>query len=329
MTTTPATLSSRTRSEIASQPDLWEQALGIALAGVDGLPVLGERVLVLGCGTSYYVGTAYGSLRESAGLGPTDALIASELPPVLRPYDRVIAISRSGTSSELLDAVRTVRAQQPTVPVTALLGEQGTPLADLATTVVDLSFADEQSVVQTRFPTTQLVLLRAALAQQEAEADPKVERAAYRTTALDELKELPERAREALNTPLPDTGIRQLVILGSGWGTAIAEEAALKVREAAGAWTESYAVGEYRHGPIATSGPGTLVWGLGRLPDDIVEAVAATGGSTEHGCGEPLVELVRLHRYAVQLATEAGRDADHPWFLSRSVVLPPQSAGAS
>jgi len=216
-----------------------------------------------------------------------------------------VAISRSGTSSELLDAVRRVRAEQPGTPVTVLLGEQGTPLSELATTVVDLSFADETSVVQTRFPTTQLVMLRAVLA---GGRDP-------------DLTGLPQAARTALHDPLPPTGIRQLVVLGHDWGTAIGQEAALKVRESAGAWAESYAVGEYRHGPIATSGPGTLVWGLDRLPEDIAEAVRETGGTVEHGCGEPLVELVRLHRYAVELATENGRDADAPWFLSRSVVL--------
>ena len=45
------------------------------------------------------------------------------------------------------------------------------------------------------------------------------------------------------------------------------------------------------------------------------------GRCVEHGGGEPLVELVRLHRYAVELAAEAGRDADRPHLLSRSVVL--------
>lgn len=294
-----------TRAEIASQPECWQRALELAEAGVPGLPTAGERVLILGCGTSYYVGVAYSWLREAAGHGVTDALIASELPPHLRTYDRVVAISRSGTSSELLDAVRRVRAEQPGTPVTVLLGEQGTPLSELATTVVDLSFADETSVVQTRFPTTQLVMLRAVLA---GGRDP-------------DLTGLPQAARTALHDPLPPTGIRQLVVLGHDWGTAIGQEAALKVRESAGAWAESYAVGEYRHGPIATSGPGTLVWGLDRLPEDIAEAVRDTGGTVEHGCGEPLVELVRLHRYAVELATENGRDADAPWFLSRSVVL--------
>ncbi len=297
--------SGTTLAEIASQPDCWTRALELARAGVQGLPAAEERVLVLGCGTSYYVGVAYAWLREAAGHGATDALIASELPPNLRTYDRVIAISRSGTSSELLDAVRRVQAAQPGMPVTVLLGEQGTPLADLATSVVDLSFADETSVVQTRFPTTQLVMLRAALA---GGSHPELDR-------------LPHDALAALSAPLPPTGIRQLVVLGHGWGTAIGQEAALKVRESAGAWAESYAVGEYRHGPIATCGPGTLVWGLDRLPADMVDAVQDTGGTVEHGCGEPLVELVRLHRYAVALATENGRDADAPWNLSRSVVL--------
>jgi len=297
--------SQTTLAEIASQPECWQRALELAGAGVPGLPAAGERVLVLGCGTSYYVGVAYAWLREAAGHGVTDALIASELPPSLRTYDRIVAISRSGTSSELLDAVRRLRAEQPDAALTALLGEQGTPLAALASTVVDLSFADENSVVQTRFPTTQLVMLRAALA---GAGDPH-------------LAGLPQDARNALRDPLPPTGIRQLVVLGHGWGTAIGQEAALKVRESAGAWAESYAVGEYRHGPIATSGPGTLVWGLDRLPEDIAEAVRDTGGTVEHGCGEPLVELVRLHRYAVELATENNRDADAPWFLSRSVVL--------
>jgi fructoselysine-6-P-deglycase FrlB-like protein len=316
---TPEALSPRTREEIASQPGLWRRALAYADAGVPGMPAAGERVLVLGCGTSYYVGLAYATLREFAGLGETDSLIASEVPPRLRTYDRVIAISRSGTSSELLRAVEALRHQQPGVPVTALLGEQNTPLARLANDIVDLSFADEQSVVQTRFPTTQLVLLRGVLAAQAARAGTEDENL---RAPLAGLSDLPAAADAALAGDLPATGIRQLVILGSGWGAHIAEEAALKVRESAAAWTEAYAVGEYRHGPVATSGPGTLVWGLDELPGDIVDIVEASGGVVEHGCGEPLVELVRLHRFAVELAAEAGRDADRPQLLSRSVIFP-------
>jgi len=62
-----------TRAEIASQPECWQRALELAEAGVPGLPTAGERVLILGCGTSYYVGVAYSWLREAAGHGVTDA----------------------------------------------------------------------------------------------------------------------------------------------------------------------------------------------------------------------------------------------------------------
>lgn len=184
MTTTPGGASSQTLAEIASQPRMWQAAIDLGRTAPPGVPGPGERVLVLGCGTSYYVGLAYAEIRESAVFGVTDVLIASEVPPVFRPYDRVVAISRSGTSSELLDAVRLIAEQQPGIPVTALLGEQGTPLAALATDIVDLSFADEQSLVQTRFPTTQLALLRAAMAEQEPAG------AAYDRSPLDGLNQL-------------------------------------------------------------------------------------------------------------------------------------------
>jgi fructoselysine-6-P-deglycase FrlB-like protein len=291
------TTSTLTLAEIASQPETWERAIAQGSSPVDGLPAAGERVLVLGCGTSYYVARAYAWLREAAGDGITDALIASELPESLRPYDRVVAISRSGASSDLITAL----ARCTDIPVTVLLGEQGTPLASIADAVVDLSYADEGSVVQTRFPTSLLVMLRTSLGSPTGH--------------------LPEAARVALASELPTTDIDQLVVLGHGWGEAIATEGALKVRESAGAWAEAYAVGEYRHGPISVAGPRTLVWTLAPLSAELDSAIRQTGAQIEHGGDEPLTELIRLQRFAVALAARRGRDADRPHHLSRAVVL--------
>jgi fructoselysine-6-P-deglycase FrlB-like protein len=269
-------------------------------AGGLSFPAEGERVLVLGCGTSYYAGHAYALMREAAGVGVADALVASDLPPRLRDYDRVVAISRSGVSTELLEAVQRMAG----TPITAVLGEQGTDLADFADDVIDMSFAVDRSVVQTRFPTSFLAMARAALTGVDA---PQV-------------AGLPDLCRVALGSSLPDTDIRQLVVLGLGWSAPLAQEAALKVRESAGMWAEAYQMGEYRHGPISAAGSGTLVWGLVPLPDDLVEGIAATGASIEHGGAEPLAELVRIQRFAVALADRVDRDADHPLHLTRSVV---------
>ena len=68
-----------TAREVATQPEIWARALGADPESYAALPAEGTPVLVVGCGTSYYVGDAYARLRESAGLGRTRAVIASEL----------------------------------------------------------------------------------------------------------------------------------------------------------------------------------------------------------------------------------------------------------
>ena len=92
---------SETAQEVASQPDRWRRAVALAAGVAPVLPALGERVAVVGCGTSLYVARAYAGLREEAGQGETDAFPASEF-PAGRSYDRVVAISRSGTTSEVV-----------------------------------------------------------------------------------------------------------------------------------------------------------------------------------------------------------------------------------
>jgi len=301
VTDTSLTLGRITSQEIAGQPDCWIRAHEQGAGRTAGLPAAGERVLVLGCGTSYYVAGAYAWLREQSGQGVTDAQIASELPPVVRGYDRVVAISRSGTTTEVVQALGTLPAG---TPVTAVLGELGTPVGALATDIVDLSYADERSVVQTRFPTTLLTLLRTHLGM----------------TGQD-VAGLVEQARSALAEPTTTPAPRQLVVLGTGWAAALAQEAALKCRESAGMWAEAYATGEYRHGPISVAGPGTLVWALTPLTPVQVEAIEVTGATVREATRDPQAELIAVQRHAVAWAGSAGRDADVPAHLTRSVVV--------
>jgi fructoselysine-6-P-deglycase FrlB-like protein len=298
--TAALSLGAVTIAEIASQPELWEHALKTATEGVAGLPGRGERVLVLGCGTSYYLAAAYAWLREQSGAGVTDALIASEVPAITRDYDRIIAISRSGTTTEVIQALEALTG---TAPVTAVLGERGTPIEALADTVIDLGFADEKSVVQTRFPTTLLTLFRAHLGASDADI----------TTII-------AQARDALSAELSLEVPRQLVVLGTGWAGPLTQEAALKCREAAGIWAEAYVTGEYRHGPIGVAGPGTLVWAITPLTQLETDSIIATGADVRQGHDDPQAELVQLQRYAVKWASDNGRDADTPAHLSRSVV---------
>jgi fructoselysine-6-P-deglycase FrlB-like protein len=278
----------------------------------DVLPVRGERVAVIGCGTSWFVGQAYAALRERAGAGETDAFAASEA-PVGRRYDRVVALSRSGTTTEVVDLLRRFKGRVPTTVITA---DPATPVARLADHVAVLAFADEVSVVQTRFATTALAVLRAHLGEDLAGAIAD--------------------ARRAVVEPLPldVVGAEQHTFLGQGWTYGLAQEAALKMREAAGGWTEAYPSMEYRHGPISIATPGRVVWVFGTPPaglvEDItagtppaglVEDITATGAALVNDQLDPLADLVRAQRLAVAVASVRGLDPDHPRSLTRSVVL--------
>lgn len=298
-----AAAGSHIAAELTSQPDVWERVVAAVDDHRAALPGGGERVAVIGCGTSLFMARAYSALREAAGQGETDAFPASEY-RFGRTYDRVVAITRSGTTTEVVDVLTGLAAGRP-VRTTAITVDGASPAATVSSDVVELRLARERSVVQTRFPTAVLALLRSALG--------------------DDLGPVIESARSVLDTALPLTPgeQHQLTFLGSGWAAAVADEAALKCREAAGAWTESYPAMEYRHGPIAVSGEGTAVWLFGSAPVGLGVDVAAVGARFIDDDLDPMVDLVRAQRFAVALAEHAGRDPDHPRSLAFSVILEP------
>lgn len=292
--------------EIASQPSVWHRASDMAAGSGLALPQPGERVLALGCGTSWFVSQAYAALREDAGAGETDAATATELPPE-RTYDRAVVISRSGTTTEVIDALATLRERD--VPTTAITAVLGSPVAQLARRSLVLDFADERSVVQTRFATGALALLRAHLGE--------------------DLDRAISDAGAALADPLPVQPSRfdHFVFLGHRWTVGLAHEAALKMREAAQAHTESYPAMEYRHGPVSVAGPGSLVWVLGTPDPTIADDVRATGATVLEATFDPMAELLRIQRMAVSLSEARGLDPDHPRHLTRSVVLQQEGTG--
>lgn len=293
------TVASITAREIDSQPAVWARAMETPGDASTFFGRPGERVLILGCGTSAFVAESLAALREGAGLGLTDAAYASEWRPG-RTYDRVVVVSRSGTTSEVATALALVPAGVTTALVTAV---HGSPIEDAVTQTLVLEHADEASVVQTRFPTTVLVLGRLAFGAGLAGLVPQAER--------------------ALAAPLPFAPAEHdhFVFLGSGWTYGLAQEAALKVREAAQAWSESYPMLDYRHGPIAVAHPGTLVTILGPADPDLVGEIEATGAVVQSSDADPLVQLVQAQRLAVALAESRGLSPDTPRHLSRSVVL--------
>jgi fructoselysine-6-P-deglycase FrlB-like protein len=289
--------------EIATQPDDWERAVRRLDDVASHLPRPGERVATIGCGTSWFMGQAYAARREELGQGVTDAYAASEH-RLERGYDRVVLISRSGTTTEVMEVVEQLR--DAGTPHVSFVATAGTPVAERSDATVLMDDVDERSVVQTRFATTTLALLRASLGDDIA-------RAAAQARAV--LAEDPSTAYGAVVLA------EQLTFLGRGWSNGIANEAGLKLRESAQFWSEAYPAMEYRHGPISIASPGRAVWAFGEVPEGLPEQVRATGAHFEHRDLDPLADLVRLHRLCLAKADAAGLDPDAPRNLTRSIVL--------
>jgi fructoselysine-6-P-deglycase FrlB-like protein len=288
-----------TAREIESQPACWVRSIELLAQVGHLLPRSGQRVAVVGCGTSYYMAQAYAWLRQAGDDGPTDAFPASEMPSNRR-YDSIVAISRSGTTTEVARLLAGTDADR-TLAISAV---PGSPVVKAAGKSITLEFADERSVVQTRFATSVLALLRAHLGE-------------HLSVAVDQ-------AESAVTSGLPanPSGFDHFVFLGHGWTVGIANEAALKMREAAGAHTESYPAMEYRHGPISLAGPSTLVWILDSPDPAVADDVRSTGATVVTASLDPMAELVLIQRATVALALARGLDPDAPRNLTRSVVLP-------
>jgi fructoselysine-6-P-deglycase FrlB-like protein len=284
-------------AEIASQPDCWARALATSDEAAKILPGRGERVAVTGCGTSWHVAAAIAVAREEAGYGETDAFAASELP--VRDYDAVLAVSRSGTTTEVLDALQNVPSSVRKIGITA---DAFAPIRDAADQLLVLDYADEQSVVQTRFATTVLTLARANVGH--------------------DLAPVVEQAKAAVAAELDDRLVDRphYVFLGCDWATGVAREAALKVEEAGAAWSEAYPALEYRHGPVAAATEESVVWLLGVADDALVHDIRRTGATVVVAGRDPQAELVLVQRVAVATAQARGLDPDRPRYLTRSVV---------
>ena len=296
--------------EIASQPRAWRQAASIAATRAPVLPQSDESVALVGCGTSWWLAIAIAFLREgNCHNSVTDAQAASlfaTTPARLQRYDHVVAISRSGTTTEVVRLAKEVceRRRSDGPRLLAVVEDEDTPLARIADDAIVLPSEGRDSVVQTVFATAHLAMWRAFLGEQ-------IEPLAQAASAM--LEENPP----ALTT------FEQVVFLGNGSAYGLAQEAALKLREIAGFSVTAYPSLEVRHGAAgAFTGPSTLIWALGAQPTDLLDELAATGVTVLwRPQTDPLVEMIAVQRAAVVAARARGRDPGIPPHLVRSVQL--------
>lgn len=298
-----------TEQDIRTTPEVLRQTLVRVRESADTAAMaLQGPVVFLGCGTSYLVSQAAAALYEAASGFPAQAIMGSEYRP-RRGWSHV-AISRTGRTTELVEAIR--RARDNGLAVTLIEGEPHSPAADQANRVLSLDFAPERGTIQTRFISASLLALRLMIAS---------------GTEVALLQTLPDGVERGLAgfDPEPLLAFRHIVFLGMRWQYALAQAAAMNLQETSRLVPEAQQTLEYRHGPIACADAETLVWSFDP-PDDAVAAsvlrdVARTGATIRQTTGDPAIALVQAQQLAVRIAASLGVDADQPRHLTRAVVF--------
>jgi glucosamine--fructose-6-phosphate aminotransferase (isomerizing) len=267
-----------------------------------------ERVIFTGCGSTFYLSKIAAALFQAHTTIPAEARPASELvlfPDLTlapRAKTLLIAVSRSGTTTETVEAARLFR-DRTGGPIIAITCYGDSPLAGLATVVLPVEHAQEQSVAQTRSFTNMLVMAQALVAC-AAHLDDG---------ALLQLPEICQQlltVQRALARALGENPvIDQYFFLGSGSLYGVACEAMLKMKEMSLSHSEAFHVLEFRHGPMSMVTAQTLITGL-----------VSTGAAVHE-----LKVLDEMHGRGAHTLTFIAEDIVLPTGARRSVVRLPSN----
>jgi glucosamine--fructose-6-phosphate aminotransferase (isomerizing) len=344
-----------TRREIAEQPE----ALAATDAALKGLAlppdvVACDRFTVIACGSSLFAGaTAREAIERAAGV-TVDLEIASEFRDRAAPPRGIaILISQSGETADTIAAMARFRAAG--LSTIGMVNVRESVIGRTAELVWPVSAGQEIGVAATKSFTAQLLaLMRFGIALGEARGTGD---AAFRTRLARALDDLPRicteaEAMEPIARILAEriAGEEEALFIGRGWGAALAQEGALKLKELSYIRAEGYPSGELKHGPIAVIREGSPV--IVCTPGDAgqakvlanasavaargahlvaltdvggAEAAAATAAETITMPGDALVapfaQAVFLQLLAYHTAVVLGHDVDRPRNLAKSVTV--------
>lgn len=276
----------------------------------------------------YLIETRLGVLTSSAAPSVSSVYAA---PPDLAGTI-VLAISQSGASPDLLAAVGSARTAG--AHIVALVNAEASPLAQLADDLLPLRAGSERGVAATKSYIASLAAIVHLVAHWLRDAQL--------TAALAQAPELLTRAWALDWSPAVThlTPARNLYVVGRGLGLAVAQEAALKLKETCGLHAEAVSAAELRHGPMALvhagfpllmftqndetrAGVAALAGELAAQGADVLVAGTPVAGATvlptesAHPVIEPLLFAQSFYRMANALALARGADPDQPPHLRK------------
>lgn len=319
-----------------------------------------RRITIIACGTASYAGLVAKYAIEKWARIPVEVELSHEFryrEPVLDGDTLVVSISQSGETMDTLMAVK--YAHEHGAPTISICNTQGATIPRESDGVVYTHAGPEVAVASTKAfvaQITALYLFGLHLARVRGTLDD-----AALAAELEELQQVPEKLAEVLAESekvaqlahwMADT--RSVLFLGRHVGYPIALEGALKLKELAYIHAEGFAAGELKHGPIALIEPGQPVFvvvpsprGSAALHPKVVSniqeirargarviAIAEAGDAAVLPFAdevvriplaaplyEPLLAVVPLQVFAMELSEAKGLDVDQPRNLAKSVTV--------
>ncbi|HEY2644762.1 MAG TPA: glutamine--fructose-6-phosphate transaminase (isomerizing) [Galbitalea sp.] len=331
------------------------------LENLDATTLAGiERITIIACGTAAYAGMLGKYAIEAWARVPVEVELSHEFRyrnPVLNERTLVISVSQSGETMDTLMAVKF--AKDAGAQSLSICNTQGSSIPRESDGVVYTHAGPEVAVASTKAfvaQITALYLFGLHLAAVRGALTP-----AEIAKNLQELQAIPDKLSEVLVASegigqlarwMSDT--QSVLFLGRHVGYPIALEGALKLKELAYIHAEGFAAGELKHGPIALIEPGQIVFVIVPSPRDPlslhakvvsnIQEIRARGARViaiaEKGDAavlpyadevipiplaasffEPILAVVPLHIFAMELASAKGLDVDQPRNLAKSVTV--------
>jgi glucosamine--fructose-6-phosphate aminotransferase (isomerizing) len=319
-----------------------------------------NRIILVACGTASYAGMVGAYAIEQWARIPVEVQLSHEFryrDPVITPETLIISISQSGETMDTLMAVKYAREQG--ARTISVCNTQGATIPRESDAVVYTHAGPEVAVASTKAFVAQITALY-LIGLHIAGSKKTVEEKELRRLAAD-LQALPAKVTKVLETGekiaqlakwMSDTP--SVLFLGRHVGYPIALEGALKLKELAYIHAEGFAAGELKHGPIALIDHGQPVFvivpsprGSALIHSKVVsniQEIRARGARViaiaEQGDAavlpyadeviqipladpmfEPILAVVPLQIFAMELADAKGLDVDQPRNLAKSVTV--------
>ena len=206
-----------------------------------------KNLYITGSGTSYNAAEIAKYLMSKFAKIKIETVISSELPfspDYIEQDSTLIAISQSGESADVLEAVRI--AKKSNTDILSIVNHPNSSLSQESSLVIGLNCGPEIGVAATKSFTSQLAILYKITDKLcNGCINPDWEKVSTAISQIlsdhSKIKEIAKDLKE----------ISDIYVLGRGIHLSIAREAALKLKELSYIHAEGIAGGELKHGPLA------------------------------------------------------------------------------